>query len=75
MNPTDPLSWRGTEVASNLKSFWSAVKHCMGENNNRGLKKAFITGVTPLLSHHSSGFNIAQNISFDAGYSTMCGIT
>ncbi|KAF8247351.1 hypothetical protein K440DRAFT_303153 [Wilcoxina mikolae CBS 423.85] len=76
MNPTDPLSWSGTEVASNLKSFWSAVKHCMGVNHNRGLKKTFITGVTPLLlTQYSSGFNIAQNISFDPGFSTMCGIT
>ncbi|KAF8536318.1 hypothetical protein BDD12DRAFT_807873 [Trichophaea hybrida] len=76
MDPTDPLSWSGNKVACDLISFWSAVKYCMTVNHNRGIKKTFITGITPLmLIQNSSCFKFAQNISFDPEFSTMCGLT
>jgi hypothetical protein len=74
MDPHDPGSWRGSEAASLLESFWSSVKRCT--EYRYGINKAFITGVTPLsLDQYTSGFNIAHNVSFEPKFSTVCGLT
>jgi hypothetical protein len=73
MDPHD-YAWRGSGVADSLHAFWSAVKAVT--TYQYGIQKAFITGITPLLLNNGySGFNIAQNISFDSNFASLCGLT
>ena len=74
MDPHNPESWSGTGPASLLKGFWSTVKGSREEDY--GIKKVYITGVTPLLlSDLISGANEQQNRSFDPRLSIICGLT
>jgi Predicted AAA-ATPase len=74
INPHDPRSWVDTEQFRVLKAFWSNVK--AGKKFGYGIKKAYITGVTPLLlSDLISGANDQENISFIPQISTICGLT
>ncbi|KAL1919970.1 uncharacterized protein VTP21DRAFT_1116 [Calcarisporiella thermophila] len=56
-----------------LKGFWACVKQKRGL---RQIYKCFITGVTPLsLADHTSGFNIATNVSDEYELSGLCGLS
>ena len=73
MDPHDPRSWSNTEPFILLKAFWSNVK---AGKSARGIKKVYITGVTPLLlSDLISGGSDQENISFSSQISTICGLT
>ena len=73
MDPHDAKSWDRSGLAI-LEGFWSTVKAC--RTMDYGIKKVFITGVTPLLlSDLTSGFNEQQSKSFDRDFSTICGLT
>jgi hypothetical protein len=72
MNPHDPRSWADTEYFRLLKAFWSNVK----AGKKYGIKKVYITGVTPLLlSDPISGANDHENISSSPRISTICELT
>ena len=72
MDPHDSRS--DTEPFRVLKAFWSTVK--AGGTSDYGIKKVYITGVTPLLlSDLISGANDQENISFNPDFSTLCGLT
>jgi hypothetical protein len=74
MDPHDPRSWSDSEPFNVLKAFWSTVK--AGGTSDYGIKKVYITGVTPLLlSDLISGANDQENISFSPRVSTICGLT
>src|SRR5436305_4382730 len=74
MDPHDPRSWSDTEPFHVLKAFWSTVK--AGGTSDYGIRKVYITGVTPLLlSDLISGANDQENISFSPRISTICGLT
>ena len=47
MNPHNPRSWSDSNAANLLKGFWSAVK--ASKEADYGIKKVYMTGVTPLL--------------------------
>jgi hypothetical protein len=69
----DLRSWSDTEPFRILKAFWSNVK---AGKSAHGIKKVYITGVTPLLlSDLISGANDQENISFIPQISTICGLT
>jgi hypothetical protein len=56
-----------------LKTVFSAVK---AASAGRGLDKAFITGVSPLvMSDMTSGYNVAQNIYLEPKVNDLCGFT
>src|SRR4051794_35091133 len=74
MDPHDPGLWKNSEPLSVLKAFWSSVK--AGGKSSYGIRKVYITGVTPLLlSGLTSGGNHQENISFSPRISTICGLT
>ena len=74
MNPHDLGAWANSELESVLKGFWSAVKS--NKDLDYGIKKVYLTGVTPLLlSSLTSGFNEQENLTFDPDFSTICGLT
>ena len=74
MDPHDPRSWSDAEPFRLLKTFWSHVK--ADGKLYYGIKKVYITGVTPLLlSGLTSGANDHENISFSPQFSTICGLT
>jgi Predicted AAA-ATPase len=74
MDLHDPRLWSDTEPYRVLKAFWSNVK--AGKKSRYGIRKVYITGVTPLLlSDLISGANNQENISFSPWISTMCGLT
>jgi len=74
MDSHDPRSWSDSEPFGVLKNFWTAVK--AGKKSDYGIKKVYITGVTPLLlSDLISGANDQENISFNPDFSTLCGLT
>jgi hypothetical protein len=74
MDPHDPSSWINSEPFGILKNFWTAVKD--GKKSNYGIKKVYVTGVTPLLlSDLFSGANDQENISFNPDFSGLCGLT
>ena len=74
MDPHDYNAWRGSGIANTLRAFWSTVKSATTDDYH--IRKVFITGITPLLlSDTYSGFNIAQNISFDPNFASICGLT
>jgi hypothetical protein len=73
MDPHDPKSWSDSEPFRVLKTFWTNVK---AGKSRYGIKKVYITGVTPLLmSDLISGDNDQENISFNPRISTICGLT
>jgi Predicted AAA-ATPase len=73
MDPHDPRSWSNTDHFNLLKSFWSNAK---AGKSAYGIKKVYITGVTPLLlSDLISGANDQENISFSSEIPTICGLT
>jgi hypothetical protein len=74
MDPHDSKPWSNSEPFNVLKAFWSTVK--AGGTSDYGIKKVYITGVTPLLlSDLISGANDQENISFSPRVSTICGLT
>ena len=74
MDPHDPGPWKNSDPFSVLKAFWSNVK--AGGKSSYGIRKVYITGVTPLLlSGLTSGGNHQENISFSPQISTICGLT
>ena len=74
MDPHDPKSWSNSKPSLVLKAFWSTIK--AGVASEYGIKKVYITGVTPLLlSDLISGANDQENISFSPQMSTICGLT
>lgn len=74
MDPHNPRSWSDAEPFRVLKTFWSNVK--ADGKSYYGIKKVYITGVTPLLlSGLTSGANDHENISFSPQFSTICGLT
>lgn len=73
MNPHDLGAWANTELESVLKGFWSAVKG--NKDLDYGIKKVYLTGVTPLLSSLTSSFNEQENLTFSPDFSTICGLT
>jgi hypothetical protein len=74
MDSHDPGPWKNSEPYSVLKAFWSSVK--AGNKSSYGIRKVYITGVTPLLlSGLTSGGNHQENISFSPRISTICGLT
>jgi len=73
MDPHDPRPWSDSEPFRILKAFWTNVK---AGKSRYGIKKVYITGVTPLpMSDHISGANDQENISFSPRVSTICGLT
>jgi hypothetical protein len=74
MDPHDYHAWRRSGVTNSLRPFWRAVKAATADKY--GIEKAFITGTTPLLlNDFNRGFNIAQEISFDPNFASLCGLT
>ena len=61
----------GSEPFGVLTNFWTTVK--AGKKLDYGIKKVYITGVTPL--PYISGTNDQENISFNPDFSTLCGLT
>ena len=58
-----------------FKQFFTTLKTGTG-GNDAPVKRMFITGVTPMtLFDVTSGFNIGKNISLDATFNAMVGIT
>jgi hypothetical protein len=73
MDPHDPKPWSRSKPFNVLKAFWSNVK---AGKSRYGIKKVYITGVTPLLmSDLISGANDQENISLSPRISTICGLT
>ena len=70
MDPHDPRPWSDTEPFRDLKAFWTNVK--AGLKSHYGIKRVYITGVTPLLL---SDLVSGANISFSPRISTICGLT
>src|SRR5436190_2069978 len=74
MNPHNPRSWSDSNAANLLKGFWSAVK--ASKEADYGIKKVYMTAVTPLLlSDLTSGANEQEHVSFAPRFSTSCGLT
>jgi hypothetical protein len=73
MNPHDPGLWLNSGPFSELKGFWSAVK--AGGKPNYGIRKVYVTGVTPLLLNGLTNGSNPENISFESQISTICGLT
>jgi len=74
MDPHNTSSLAGDHATEVLTSFLAAVKY--GFSLEYGVKRVFMTGVTPLLlSSYTSGFNIADNVSYLPSLSDFCGLT
>src|SRR3954452_11591337 len=73
MDPHNPRSWSTSQSFILLKAFWTNVK---AGKSRHGIKKVYITGVTPLLMNDFiSGANDQENISLSPRISTICGLT
>src|SRR3954466_5178148 len=75
LDPDDNSAWDALRAnkQSLLKGFWARVKESMGSQR---IEKCFITGVSPLsMADHTSGFNIATNVSFKRELSGLCGLS
>jgi hypothetical protein len=73
MDSHDPKPWTNSKPFCVLKAFWTNVK---AGKSRYGIKKVYITGVTPLLMGDLiSGANDQENISFSPDFSTLCGLT
>ena len=56
-----------------LKTVFKAIK---ASSAGRGLDRVFITGVSPIvLSDLTSGYNVAESISLEPEFQTLCGFT
>jgi len=54
-----------------LKTLFKVVKSATA---GRGLERVFITGVSPVvLSHATSGYNVAKHVSFEPALHDLCG--
>ena len=73
MDPHDPGPWINSEPFGILKAFWSCVK--AGCKSSYGIRKVYITGVTPLLLNGLTSGSNPENISFESQISTICGLT
>ncbi|KIX09175.1 uncharacterized protein Z518_00254 [Rhinocladiella mackenziei CBS 650.93] len=74
MDPHNPRLWSDAAPFRLLKAFWASVK--TSQRWSYGIKKVYITGVTPLLlSDLVSGANNQENVSFNPLFSTVCGLT
>jgi hypothetical protein len=71
MNPHDLWGWSKTELFLVQEAFWCNIK--AGMKWSHGIKKEYITGVTPLVL--STGTNDHYHVSFSRGFSTICGLT
>ncbi|KAF9299259.1 hypothetical protein BGZ74_008996, partial [Mortierella antarctica] len=73
--PIDSVKWKvpqGPDPDSLLKGFWASVKSGLG----RGISKCYITGVSPQsLVDNTSGFNVAQYVSWEPELAGFCGLT
>ncbi|KAF9911366.1 hypothetical protein EC991_003931 [Linnemannia zychae] len=73
--PNESVHWKppqGAEPDSLLKGFWASVKSGLG----RGISKCYITGVSPQsLVDNTSGFNVAQYVSWEPELAGFCGLT
>jgi len=73
--PVDSVHWkppRRADPDSLLKGFWASVKSGLG----RGISKCYITGVSPQsLVDNTSGFNVAQYVSWEPELAGFCGLT
>ena len=73
IDPHDPKPWSDSEPFRVLKAFWSNIK---AGKSRYGIKKVYITGVTPLLmSDLISGADDQENISLSPRISSICGLT
>jgi hypothetical protein len=73
MDPHDSKPWTNSKPFRVLKAFWTNVK---AGKSRFGIKRVYITGVTPLLmSDLISGANDQENISLSPDFSTLCGLT
>jgi hypothetical protein len=63
----------GSEPFGVLENFWTTVK--AGKKSDNGIKKVYITGVTPRPLGLTGGANDRENISFNPDFSTLCGLT
>ncbi|KIX05226.1 uncharacterized protein Z518_06098 [Rhinocladiella mackenziei CBS 650.93] len=74
MDPHHPKLWSDAAPSRLLKAFWANVKS--SRKSRYGIKKVYITGVTPLLlSDLVSGADNQENVSFSPRFSTICGLT
>ncbi len=65
--------WQKTPLGMAMKNFWSVIKR---QHEDSIVGRAFITGVTPFaLDSTTSGFDLAQNISHNPDFSSLCGLT
>jgi len=56
-----------------LKTLFQVVKYAM---EGQGLERVFITGVSPIVVNDmTSGFNVAENVTFDAELCNLCGFS
>ncbi|KAF9899254.1 hypothetical protein EC991_009220, partial [Linnemannia zychae] len=72
--PIDSVQWKPlrADADSVLKGFWAAVKSGL----DRSISKCYITGVSPQsLVDNSSGFNVAQYVSWEPELAGFCGLT
>ncbi|KAG0196040.1 hypothetical protein BGX28_000212 [Mortierella sp. GBA30] len=73
--PIDSVQWkpsRGADPDSLMKGFWASVKSGLG----RGISKCYITGVSPQsLVDNTSGFNVAQYVSWEPELAGFCVLT
>jgi hypothetical protein len=75
LDPHDHTGWNHLKdnQQSLLKGIWALVKGSMGTQR---IEKCFITGVSPLsMADHTSGFNIATNVTFKRELSGLCGLS
>ncbi|GJJ77513.1 hypothetical protein EMPS_09872 [Entomortierella parvispora] len=75
LDPNDPKPWERLRSNANslLKAFWGTVKSKL---EDKCIVKCFITGVSPLsMADPTSGFNVAQDISWEVEFSGLCGLT
>ncbi|KAF9103236.1 hypothetical protein BGX27_010669, partial [Mortierella sp. AM989] len=73
--PNDSVHWKpseGAEPDSLLKGFWASVKSGLGS----GISKCYITGVSQQsLDGNTSGFNVAQYVSWESNLASFCSLT
>ncbi|KFH62496.1 hypothetical protein MVEG_11889 [Podila verticillata NRRL 6337] len=72
--PINSVLWKSqrADADSMLKGFWAAVKSGLGHS----ISKCYITGVLPQsLVDNTSGFNVAQYVSWESKLAGFCGLT
>lgn len=66
-------SWNGTLAPGLVRNFWTHVKYLM--TLKFGIRKCFVTGVTPLVLDDTKGFTLAKDVSFRPEMAGVCGLT